>query len=460
MSLRQKLGLWIAGHSRASTPAIGFEPPSADSFGPGIGNQPQSAVLLNESQGVVDTATRAVANRLASLRPLVKVQRRVTGGTFEEEILDDHPLAKLLARPHPNISWRQLMRVTGQWMVTVGESYWLKVGNGLGLPMELHPIPPTMIQPLVRRGIVNGYRITTGSGRQEVLPPEVVCRFYFPDPENPWGAEGYLGPLGIAADTHKFASQHLRRHYQKDATPKTAFEAQAEAAGFSKDQIQEMHRVWGQAYNGRTGDRVGLPVVLPTGYRLVQLAMQTGADMAPLLEYFRDDILMGIGTPRSVLGQVVSGDRSSAETNQYVFDRHTVEPIAEVIADGLTLQLARDFEGDVFVAFDEFVAPDKQFQLQQEQSDLDRKVRSINQVLTDRGEDEVDWGDELLMKKGEMLLPPDEAGRPEPPPGGPPQAGGDAPDMTTDSQAEEDVERSLHIAIRKLFREKRRGKAA
>lgn len=411
VALRQRVADWIA--PKRATDPIEFHPLAQSFFGHGVGgpNQPTHEVLLRESLGMADTAARAIANRLSTLNPLVKMSRRAGDGTLEDEILDDSPLKRLMDRPHPNLTRAQLLRLTGQYIVTVGEAYWLKVGNGLQLPTELHPIPPQHIGPVMRQGVVDHYEVTDANGRRTPLQTSDVIRFYFPDPEAPWASEGYLAPSGITADSLKFSGQHLRSHYQNDAAPKTALESGGEATIFQPEEREAFWREWRKRYHAREGSERGTPAILPLGYKLIQMAFQSGADIVPLLDHWRDDQLMAYGVPRSVLGQVVSGDRSSAEVNQYVFDRHAVLPIANLIADALTLQLAPDFDAALFVLFEEFVSADKEFQLQQEKQDLETKVRSIHQVRADRGLDPeaAPWGVDPVGKIGEAPYLPDVA---------------------------------------------------
>jgi phage portal protein BeeE len=414
MTLRERLPRWLGGKQRAATEAISFDQIYASSFGPGIGNQPSNTTLLQENLGVSDMATRAIASRVSSLVPIVKVSRHVQDGTTLDEQLDDHPLKMLLDRPHPDFSRAQLLRITAQWIVTVGQACWLKVGNGLRVPVELHPIPPDKIFPTLSQGVVTGYVVTDGSGNRKLLSREEVVRFFFPDPENVFGSEGFLGPAAVTADSLKFAGQHLRSHFQNDATPTTVMKALEGAEGFSKEERDRFYAMWRQHYHSRAGTKNGIPAILPTGYDIVTLMAQSGADVVPLLEHWRDEQLMGFGVPRSVLGQVVSGDRSSAETNQYVFDLHTIFPIANLIAETITLQLAPDFDPSIFVEFEEFVSADKVHALALETADLVGKVRSVNQVREDRGLDPVPWGEEPVGKIGEAPYTGDDFFMPEP----------------------------------------------
>jgi len=395
-AVRERVGGWISGKKRAVPSAMDFQPFFSASFGPGIGAQPTHEALLRESKGVADMATRAIANRIASLEPLVKMSRRDSNGTLVDEELDDHPLKVLLDRPHPNLSRSQMMRLTAQHILTVGEAYWLKVGSRLGVPIELHPVPPVNIWPVVSRGSVSQYGIRDAYGREQFLNSRDVVRFYFPDPENIFGSEGYLGPAGITADSLKFSGEHLRRHYESDATPKTALKALPDAVPFASDVERErFYAVWRRKYSSRSGSQTGIPFILPPGYDLIQFMLQSGADIVPLLDHWRDEQLMGFGVPRSVLGQVVSGDRSSAETNQYVFDLHTITPITTMISETLSLQLAPDFDGGLFVDFGDFVSVDKTYELAREAQDLTLKIKSIQQVIEDRGGDPegAPWGE-------------------------------------------------------------------
>ncbi len=415
MSLATRIGSWFgrSAHAdaeameRAAAEAMGFHVPGAADFGPGIGNQPSHEALLRGSQGIADTAMRAIANRLSTLTPVVKVKRRVRDGTVVEDVLDDHVLKAALDRPHPNFTRSQLLRLLGQHIGTVGEAYWLKVANGFGLPTEFHPIPPAQVTPLVHLGVIQSYILRDGAGKPTEVGADTVCRFVFPDPENIWGSEGYLAPEGMTADSLNFAGQHLRRHYEHDATPKMALEPGEKSLAFTDTESKRFNLEWIKKYHHRSGLNKGGPAILPLGYKLIQMMMASGADVVPLLEFWRDEQLMGYGVPRSVLGQVVSGDRSAAEVNQYVFDRHAVLPFANLIADAMTLQIAHDFDPNIYVEFESFVSADKEFELKQESSDLVSKVRSINLVREDRGLDTVDWGELPVAKIGEQPYDPD-----------------------------------------------------
>jgi hypothetical protein len=65
------------------------------------------------------------------------------------------------------------------------------------------------------------------------------------------------------------------------------------------------------------------------------------------------------------------------------------------MSEAMTLQLAGDFDANIGVEFEEFVSADKQFELQREAQDLTLKIKTVKQVLEQRGDDPEDatWGD-------------------------------------------------------------------
>lgn len=407
LSWRDRVAGWIGG-KRTATQPIAFHPPSPRFFGPGINdNQPAHHVLLQESIGTAHTATLAIADRISMLNPQVLVSRRDQNGTLLDEVLDDHVLKTLLDKPHPDFTRSMMLRTMTFYLVSVGECYWLKVGNRLGVPVELHLIPPGQIEPILAGGVTVAFSVQAGDGQKIVLPRDVIVRCYMPDPEVPWRSEGFLGPQGLTADALKFSKQHMRAFYQNDATPKVALEASENAVPFSQESREAFYDAWKQKFHNRTGDQIGTPAIGPTGYKFVELSTDFGEHLVPLLEFWRDEILMGFGTPRSILGQVESGDRSSVEATNFNFDQKRISPLTKLIEETFTDQLARDFDPALFVRFEPFVSEDKEYELKREAQDLEHGVREINRVLEDRGDDAVPWGEKPTVKSGITVFDPD-----------------------------------------------------
>ncbi len=360
-------------------------------------HQPSEDALLREALGWAEIAHRAIADRVSMLRPIV--QRRVGA---ELEPVPDHPLQTLLDRPNEDFSRAATQRLIAGHLVLVGESYLLKVraqglrrpGAERNIPTELWLMHPARTTPLLVGGRVAGFLVQDGDGRELRIEREDVIRLWLPDVENIYGSRGYLGPQAATVDADKFSDETVRTHFMHDAVPRVVIEAKDDAPKPSDPELRRHDEMWRAAYNRRIGTRRGLPAWLPTGFTAKELSALGGmSELVPLKNHYRDKVLMAFGVPRSIVGDVVDANRAAAETNQYVFDLHTVSPITGVVADGLTSQLAPDFGDDLVVGYEEFVASDKAFELTRTESELRSKIRVINEVREERGEDEVPWGD-------------------------------------------------------------------
>jgi hypothetical protein len=97
----------------------------------------------------------------------------------------------------------------------------------------------------------------------------------------------------------------------------------------------------------------------------------------------------------------------------FVFEATTIKPLADLIADALTNQLARDFDPRLVVRFEDFITEDKSFALEKRKALLDRKVITVNEVRLEDGREPVEWGDLPISTSQEIPYtgdpPPEEA---------------------------------------------------
>jgi len=360
-------------------------------------SQPTEDSLLREALGWAEIAHRAIADRVASLRPLAH-----SSAGDELEPLPDHPLQTIIDRPNDDFSRNATLRLIAGHLVLVGEAYVLKVraqglrrpGAERNIPTELWVMHPARTSPALLGGRVSHYIVTDGDGRQHNIEREDVVRFWMPDVESIYGSRGYLGPQASSVDADKFSDQTVRAHFMHDAVPRVVIEGKEDAQMPQPAQLDAWFAQWRGAYDRRVGSRRGLPAWLPTGFTINELSAMGGmSELVPLKEHYRDKTLMAFGVPRSIVGDVADANRAAAETNQFVFDTHTITPITNVIADALTLQLAPDFGESIVVQFEPFVLGDKDFELRREEQDLRCKIRVVNEVREERGDDAVPWGD-------------------------------------------------------------------
>lgn len=386
--------VYFSGHYRVGLSAAGA---------------PSNDRLLANVLGWHAIAARAICDRVQSLEPVVVV-RRGTASTVTEEELDTHILKLLLDAPNAVFTRMQLLRVTAQWLVTVGEAYWLKVRDGLRVTRELWPLSPANVELVVDpEEQIAGYTFTA-DGKEITYERDEVIRFWIPDPSNPFLGVGNLAPQALAFDSSKFLDETMREHFANDAVPKVALVAGDGAIQPTSSERDRFDADWKRRYDRRRGAARGLPAILPTGFTPHEFKALGGfTENVDLMTHYRDQILMANGVPRSIVGDVADANRAAAETNQFVFDVHTVSPLADLIADTLTVRLARDYDPKLLVRFREFVAKDKAHELAAEAQDLATKVRSVNQVREDRGLEPVEWGDEPIGTIADVPYDPEAA---------------------------------------------------
>ena len=307
-----------------------------------------------------------------------------------------------------------LLRLLALWLTQVGDSYLLKITDDLGVVRQLEPLNPKGMDLLAEREGITGYVYRSPhSGEEITYTRDEVIRIYKPDPECPFRALGNLSPQSISYDTSLFMDQTLRKHFRDDATPKVAIKAQENSQLPAPEDRKRWEQDWMNSYNRRMGDTAGVPSMLPPGFDVHEFELWSGKELIPLLEHYRDKILSANGVPGSIVGLVQDVKRAAAETNMFVFESTTIKPLADLIADSLTTQLARDFDPSLVIRFEDFITTDKSFELEKSRALLASKVVSINETRMELGREPAAWGElpvgtqQEAPYTGEVVEPPE-----------------------------------------------------
>ena len=71
--------------------------------------------------------------------------------------IENHPLLDLLARPNPTMSGKAFFKWSGTQFTLVREIFWLIERNGVGMPIELWPIPANWVNDIPVMGNPDGF---------------------------------------------------------------------------------------------------------------------------------------------------------------------------------------------------------------------------------------------------------------------------------------------------------------
>lgn len=360
----------------------------------GFGDAANAQTTLNFLKGASATAVRVIRQRVQGLERGV-FARRFINGQVEDTQLFDHPLARLIADPTVNeeglsshTAYQLFGLITTQYEA-LADSYLFIIRDGMGVPRSLQMARPGTIRPLLSGGVVAGYEQVV-SGSRLALKPTDLIRIWEPDPFDLFQSRSIMGKNRVTIETAQFAEERWRNFYQNDATPLMAFETADKTVALPDEEKQEeVSRKFMERFWRRGGKHTGTPSFTKPGWTIKQLNSEDGAASGVLMmEHLNGREYNAFGVSPSLVGKNQDMNRAAAETARFTFDQNTVEPITKAIDDAFTLQLAIQYptaEGvRLIVKTLPFVSRDKAFDLQRDQIDLQTKVRTVNQVRSDR----------------------------------------------------------------------------
>jgi len=159
--------------------------------------------------------------------------------------------------------------------------------------------------------------------------------------------------------------------------------------------IDKIHRGWNKA--GKWGMLMGGLKPFPVGSKPKDVNYEAG------LKLTKEEICAAFGVPVSM---VTTDDvnRSNAEVGDTQYMRNTIMPKLKRLEQTINQDIMPLYDSNIFVAFDNPVPEDKQFQLDSDSTRLKDNTITINEVREAKGEDPVEWGDEPLVQGDWHLL--------------------------------------------------------
>lgn len=198
------------------------------------------------------------------------------------ELLMQGPLARLLRRPNPIMSQRELMTLVTAYAAIGGNAYIHIVRDRRGQPVQLWPYHAGQMIPVPAGGPqaltwIERYDYDDGTGVDVPVPAQDVIHLRWPsvDPQQPWQA---LPPLAAAAaevDAGNEVVRYIRALLKNDATPRVVLSTPT-GAFLSDSTVERMKDQWRERYGG---DNRGGVAVLEEGVTMQRLSLDM-AEMA------------------------------------------------------------------------------------------------------------------------------------------------------------------------------------
>jgi HK97 family phage portal protein len=309
---------------------------------------------------------------------------------------------ELFARPNKNMSCYDLWKETAAWWLLEGEAFWW-FGNAYagGVPEELHVLDPRRMRHEL------AYAPGMGDGKRKrwfylsegelipILDDEIV---HFRE-WNPWNSQRGVTPLAslsLELEQDYFANRANSQLLQHNAVPQGILKTDQ---AIRPEEADALERRWEAKYGeARAGRKIAV-LGKGTEFKPLSFTPET-VKLFELKRWIVYSILAKFGVPPKVAhvqdrGSPLSG-KDTAEQHAE-FWRHTIVPLLKNFEDIVKTQFFARLGLKEIGAFDLGDIPELQ-KSEDEQSNRDiaeinAGLKTINDVLRERGKDPKPWGD-------------------------------------------------------------------
>lgn len=314
-----------------------------------IANQPVFVARVNPTpsirslKGLVDAGDFDVKNLSKDINP-----NRL-------ELIEDHPLCDLIDHPNDLMVRSVLWTNTVTNLLVTGRSLWVLSEDGDGNP-QIIPIPTTWAKPVHQGGkkfVAWEVKPPSSPDDPMIVPRDRMAHFYFPDPSDPFKA---LSPLqmqarGILSDEAISEAQQIA--FRNGIFPNMAVVVgDVETAdGPAQVELQPGQRIslikWiQQQFVGMRN--YGHPIILDALIKDIKRISEKPNEMDFLDSsgLTKTIIYEGFGVNPISAGQVEGANRASSAVADEHLLTNTVNPIINLLSQGMTKWLSPLFATD------------------------------------------------------------------------------------------------------------------
>lgn len=335
-----------------------------------VASRVASAVAQTEWQLYVEKrrgAPKATRNRmiqragLSTRRKMIKTAQDRGDATQIEQ----HVLLDTIQNANSFQTGDAMWKVTQLHLDLVGEAFWIKERDGLGVVTGLWPVPPNWIMntptpthPFFRVG----FRSWRG-----LVPDTEILWFADPNPANPYGrGSGTAQALADELETDEYAAKHTKAFFYNRARPDIIVYPKApqvmrpaDAQRLEEDWVSRNQGFWRAFKPYFLSREVGIHES-EQNFRSLQLVQ--------LREFERDSIIQMFGMPPELLGVVENSNRATIDAADYLFSRYVVQPRLEFLRAVMQERLVPEYDERLIIDYVSPVQEDKELALKAAQA--------------------------------------------------------------------------------------------
>lgn len=276
----------------------------------------------------------------------------------ELEPIEASPFYDVLDSANPYQVGLQLRQVEAAQTELVGESFLMKERNGLGILVNLWPIPPHWIlstpTPTYRY-----YRVSF-RGWQDTIPETEIMWSTVPNPENPYGrGTGTAMATADELETDEYAAKHLRQWFFNKARPDLIITAD----GLDPTETKRMETDWLQRHQGFW--RAFKPYFIGRDVKVHEIDQDfRSQQVVQLRQHERDIIISTWGVPPEILGIIENSNRATIDAADYLYAAHVLVPRLELKRSIYQERLVPEFDDRLVVDYVSPVGEDRAYALE------------------------------------------------------------------------------------------------
>lgn len=393
-------------------------------------------------------------------------------GTDSEQILEDHPLYRVLNKQaNPLETGRALRkRLSAQVYLSKRGAFVEVTKSRMGTITRLDLLPPDRVRPVPSDNgdYLSHFEYLTRMGEVREIDPERIRWVREPHPTDPFSGTTPLEPAGISIELDQLSRVYNTNFIKRDARPSGIV-----AVDESTLDDQEMNRIERRfAPGAQNAGNLTVVATGPGGIKYIDTTTRP-RDMAygEASQNARTEILAAFGLDESVLGTVAGRTFDNAEQALYNAWTEVIVPHLETIASAFDQDLDEEWDPFIDTSTVEVLELPRRKRREEARQEFTQGLRSANEYRPLANLDPVDsaYARALWLSPSKAPVPanPEDAaelgvgggqgqapGQPGPEgpggpagPGTPPAGGGPAHDAVAEARGQDGPGGAAHAAV-------------
>lgn len=333
--------------------------------------------------------------------PMLQKNSRYKAAEDVEEILD-HPFLDLMNRVNNQRNSFETIEETSIFMDCTGDAYWNIERNMLGVPESIYLLPSQLVTIVPdEKEFIKGYLYGNNPAKRIAFEPEEIIQFRMPNPKNIYYGLSCIEAAIMAVERYKAMDEYEQSLNKNMGVPPLLI--RYKTGNLTPERRKELEIEWNRLMRG-VGNAGKTKVadmdwdVVPLGIEPRDMGFEVGRQWTLL------EIANAFGVPLALI-KTEGVPRANLDAALFQYQAFTILPRLRRIEQKLNEQLIPMYdEPRLFVAYENNVPEDREFDLKRDDIYLRNGVVTVNEVRSKDALDPVEWGDEPYQAQSQGSL--------------------------------------------------------